>query len=192
MVYYSGQTSSLQRRSGMLFKNGKSGLSLLEVLFAAGILAVAMIPIAGVMGYGIRGTQRDSRQIRAMQICQARLNQVMKANFNDVPLGLTTANIEVGGQTIVNLGGETLDGTTYSTSLEVTNIGVNFSYRSINLNNPSYNPEDPSSFEFLAGTSNLAIANNAARRVTIRVSWVEGRGIVQNVQLTSFIANFEI
>lgn len=176
----------------MLFKNGKSGLSLLEVLFATGILAVAMIPIAGVMGYGIRGTQRDSRQIRAMQICQARLNQVMKANFNDVPLGSNTANIIVDGQTIVNLENETLDGTTYSTSLEVTNIGVEFSYRSINLNNPSYNPDDPSTYEFLRDASRLTINNNAARRVTIRVSWVEGQGIVQNVQLTSFIANFEI
>lgn len=159
-----------------------------EIIFAVGILAAAMIPIAGVMGHGFEITQRDQRQIAAIQLCQSRLNQAMALPFAD--LTSTGASISSGTQVLLDLGAIDIDNTQYTVSLDVADRNVSYTYNSVDLNDLNYDTSDPDTWVF-EDSQTLNIAADVAKIITIIVSWME-RGTEQTVEMTVFRANLEL
>lgn len=56
-------------------------MSLTEIMMAMALLATAFIPIVGVMGTSMKATDKDDRTIKAVNICQERLNQALQFPF---------------------------------------------------------------------------------------------------------------
>lgn len=170
------------------FWRNKSGFTLTEIIFSVLILAGTMIPIAAMMGQGFEGTKRDQRQIVAIQLCQARLNQALAVPFD--ALVSSNANITVAGVTILPLGDVELEGFTFNVSLRVAERDVSYSYREVDVNAPNYAVDNPATWIF-SPEKLLAIPANVAKIAIIVVSWTE-RGTPQTVEMSTFKANLEL
>ena len=165
------------------------GMSLLEILIACIILAFSMIPIAAMIGAGFRGTARDNRQIKAIQLCQARLNQCQAVPFSS--LVTTGVDITSGTVLLLDLGLQTIDNVPFTVDLQVADHPVNFTFQAVDINQPGYDRNTPTTWVFL-NNQTLSIPANAARRVTIRVTWTENPNVPQQVvSMTTFRANFD-
>jgi len=147
-----------------------------------------MIPIAAMMGQGFEGTRRDQRQIVAIQLCQARLNQALSIPF-DI-LVSSEASITHSGQTLLPLGDVELEGFTFKVSLRVVERGVSYSYRSVDVNATNYAVDNPTTWVF-GPEETLAMPANVAKVATIVVAWTE-RGTPQTVEMSTFKANLEL
>lgn len=53
-------------------------------MIAIFIISVAFIPIIGVMGTTIKGTQKDEKMLRAVQLAQTTLNTALQIPFNSL------------------------------------------------------------------------------------------------------------
>ena len=159
-----------------------------EIIFSVLILAGTMIPIAAMMGQGFEGTRRDQRQITAIQLCQARLNQTLAVPFDD--LVSSTASIASGGVVILPLGDVMQDNISYNVSLNVVERGVAYSYMPVDVNADDYKVDDPTTWDFEAPQT-LTINSDVAKIATIVVRWQE-RNTVQTVELSTFKANLEL
>jgi len=62
----------------------RRGLTLTELALAVFILALAFIPIVGVLGNSIQGTQKDEQIIKAVQLAQSSLNSALQFPFKDL------------------------------------------------------------------------------------------------------------
>ncbi len=164
------------------------GFTLTEIMFSVLILAGTMIPIAAMMGQGFEGTRRDQRQIVAIQLCQARLNQALSVPFD--ALVSSNTNIASNGQIILPLGDVVLENFNFNVSLRVVERGVSYSYRSVDVNAADYAVDNPATWNFGAEET-LNIAANVAKTATIVVTWNE-RGTQQNVEMSTFKANLEL
>ncbi|OGK09027.1 MAG: hypothetical protein A2W80_06765 [Candidatus Riflebacteria bacterium GWC2_50_8] len=172
----------------LFFWHSDKGFTLTEIIFSVLILAGTMIPIAAMMGQGFEGTRRDQRQIVAIQLCQARLNQALAVPFDD--LVSSTASIASGGQVILPLGDVEQENFTFNVSLRVVDRGVTYSYLPVDVNVANYAVDDPTTWVF--GTAEtLTINADVAKIATIVVSWME-RGTQQNVEMSTFKANLEL
>jgi type II secretory pathway pseudopilin PulG len=60
---------------------GKRGVSLIEIMFAMGILALALVPIMGVMQSGQNQSVRDESEVEATEAA----NRIMTTLMNDIP-----------------------------------------------------------------------------------------------------------
>ncbi len=61
--------------------NRRRAMSLTEIILAMALLATAFIPIIGVMGTSIKATDKDDRTIKAVNLCQEKLNQALQFPF---------------------------------------------------------------------------------------------------------------
>ncbi len=61
------------------------GFSLTEIVLALFLLALAFLPIIGVMGTSIEGTQKDEEVITAVHLAQTLLNTALQFPFNELP-----------------------------------------------------------------------------------------------------------
>jgi hypothetical protein len=147
-----------------------------------------MIPIAAMMGQGFEGTRRDQRQIVAIQLCQARLNQALSVPFAD--LVSTADNIATGGVVLLPLGNIVLENFNFNVSLQVTDRGVSYTYLPVDVNAPDYAVDNPATWVF-GPQETLNIAANVAKVITIRVAWVE-HDSQQTVEMSTFKANLEL
>lgn len=117
-----------------------AALSLIEVILAMVILASAFIPIIGVMGTAAKATDKDNRTIKAMDLCQDKLNKALQFPFDDTDLANTlnprgsvrkfgefTEVILTSGQIKLRLGpGENIDGVIYDSMLVSTDATGTF------------------------------------------------------------------
>jgi hypothetical protein len=121
------------------------GMTLTEIMLSVGILAVAFIPIIGVMGNSIKGTQKDDRIIRAVNLAQTKLNIAMQFPFNELANNwggggagpwsfpnATSTYSSPNGQLSLVLGSITDEGTIFSVSLQITNVPVQFRLQTYN------------------------------------------------------------
>ena len=100
----------------------KNGMTLNEIMIALVIMAVAFIPIIGVMSSSIKTTQKDENIIRAINICQETLNTALQFPFNEIKVGNFTTDIKSANtnlQSIIRLGNIAMGSVTYETSLKV-------------------------------------------------------------------------
>ncbi|MFZ2957313.1 MAG: hypothetical protein WA705_10525 [Candidatus Ozemobacteraceae bacterium] len=165
------------------------GISLLEIMLATCILAFSMIPVAGMIGFGFRETQRDDRQVKAIQLCQATLNQAMGTDYSQLTLGTAVTSISSGAAVLVRLGAMNVEGATYTVRLIVADKSLSFKMQTVDVNQPGYSPATPSTWVFSAAP-NISIPSNGAYQITAEVSWTE-HGVPQTVALSSFKANLQ-
>jgi len=67
--------------------NRSTGMTLTEVMLAMALLASAFIPIIGVMGTSIKATDKDDRTIKAVNLCQEKLNRALQFPFTSISVG---------------------------------------------------------------------------------------------------------
>ncbi|OIP26070.1 hypothetical protein AUK22_07280 [bacterium CG2_30_54_10] len=63
---------------------GKIGFTLTEIVMAVAILALSFLPIIGVMGSSIKGTQKDEEVIKAVHLGQSLMNTAIQFPFNEL------------------------------------------------------------------------------------------------------------
>jgi type II secretory pathway pseudopilin PulG len=61
--------------------SSRSAMTLTEIILAMALLASAFIPIIGVMGSSMKVTEKDNRTIRAVNLCQEKMNQALQFPF---------------------------------------------------------------------------------------------------------------
>jgi len=172
------------------FRRHNRGFTLTEIIFSVLILAGTMIPIAALMGRGYDGTRRDQRQIFAIQLCQARLNQAMSLPFDK--LVDATSDIFHDGELLLPLGDTDLENYTFNVRLDVEERGVSFPYQSVDINVVDYDVEKPETWVFQAQQSlDIASTGNVAKLVSVVVSWPERETLLE-VKLSTFRANLEL
>lgn len=62
-------------------KNIPVEMTLTRLMLAMALLASAFIPIMGVMGTSMKATDKDDRTIRAVNICQEKMNRALQFPF---------------------------------------------------------------------------------------------------------------
>ncbi len=171
-----------------------NGITLLEIMFAVIILAMSMIPIAGVMGVGLRGTSKDFRNLSAIQFLEGTMRQVLAADYSRVPTGALTTPVNLGTFTLP-LGDIASGGTTFNLSLQVTEEAVSMRYRPIRVDLGSFVATNPSTWVFDGAVSTLDFDNSntmqafRVKRIQGLVTWSEYELGAQKreIRMTTFL-----
>lgn len=181
-------------------RNSRSGMSLIEIMFAFLIMVLAALSASSAIGYGVRGTQADFRQIEAMQLLIDRMNEI-----TSLPFARLDSFLESAGEDEVTFNNE-IEGMVFGDSVE---IGANHyrihatlkrqtvvfeSLMELDFPNPSYDPQNPSTWRFrdrpdvaLDGSTNPY----AVIKTTVVVQPVGGQTEEREFQAISFVADFE-
>lgn len=176
-------------------RSSQRGISLIEIMLATLIMAFAMFPVAGMMGYGIKGNQKDFRAIQAIQLAEAKLNKIMVLDFAQLPNGTNiSADITSGTQVLVPLGSETIGQDVFGAILTSELIDSKFDYFYVDLNNTNpaaYVATDPATWFFRAADDPMELTgtDRRLRRLRLRVEWREPAGVVRNVELMTYKAD---
>jgi prepilin-type N-terminal cleavage/methylation domain-containing protein len=114
------------------------GMTLTEIMLAMALLASAFIPIIGVMGTSMKVTDKDDRTIRAVNICQDKMNRALQFPFGilEPPARGTVTYGGVASQTLrsdstgnaieLHLGPEEINGVPMTTELVITDLPGRF------------------------------------------------------------------
>ncbi len=178
------------------------GFTLTEIVLAVGLLALAFLPIIGVMGASVEGTQKDEEIITAVHLAQTLLNTALQFPFNELPTkaggagptwtfgGATafTYKSSVGNLTL-NLGPLTVGRLNCTAELQITDLPVQFRV-------PLYTPAmkasdstDPTKWGW-SGSLNLPKVQlpNHYHRYLVIVRWADPRRGPRFYSLASFKA----
>lgn len=68
-------------KKSFIFLCRRRAMSLTEIILAMALLATAFIPIMGVMGTSVKATDKDNSTIKAVNLCQEKLNQALQFPF---------------------------------------------------------------------------------------------------------------
>lgn len=155
----------------------KSGTSLLEIIMATVVLAVAMIPIAAMIGFGHRGTSKDFRNLTAIHLLEGTMRQVLAAEYDRIPIGTLASPVDLGTFTLP-LGTIASSAANYDLSLVVTGESVSFAYQPIRVDLNTFVASDAATWAFDSPVSidfNNSSAVNPFRvkRVVGEVTWNE-------------------
>ena len=138
----------------MLFKKHftiirSAGLTLPEVLLAAVLMTLAILPIIGIFRTGIRGQHAQIKRLTAVQIAQDRMNQCLAESFAD----LTTESL---GSTH----NETREGTNYGVSLDIEDGSSLIFHFKERAPVPTADPVDQK-----------VIVGDSFKKITVEVTW---------------------
>lgn len=128
----------------------KSGFNLTEIMLAVFILAATFLPIMGVLSNSIRFTSKDDSVIRAMTICQEKLDTALKFPFPffNANLGVDlTGTVLSSGTLSLSLNSETVKNVNYRYVLNVSDRNGNFAVREKDLD---VGNDTPSTWNFNA------------------------------------------
>jgi hypothetical protein len=163
-----------------------SGMALSEIMVAVFILALAFIPIIGVMGSSIRATGKEDSVNRAMNLCQEKLNTSLQFPFDfftphlnkDIDIAINSPGVTM------ELGEETIQGIKYTSILRVSDRPGTFNVpvRDLTLGNP----DKPETWQF----SNVAVPySNLVYSHTLTVTWLnKGEKTPKSYALVTFRA----
>ncbi|MBF0543524.1 MAG: hypothetical protein HQM08_03780 [Candidatus Riflebacteria bacterium] len=160
-----------------------TGVTFIEVLLAAVILALAALPIAGMIGFGHSGTQKDQRYVVGIQLLDETMNRLValpyKKLYDFTTLAGGKANI-TGSALNLEFGDLTRSGTNYNVTAVLEIIPtVYFTYRRIDLpNSLNYAWANPSTWVFKNTIDSLS-ASGKIIRVSVKVKWTEFGGKFQ-------------
>ncbi|MBU1105613.1 MAG: hypothetical protein KKB51_03010 [Candidatus Riflebacteria bacterium] len=170
----------------------RSGTSLLEIIMATVVLAVAMIPIAAMIGFGHRGTSKDFRNLTAIQLLEGTMRQVLVAEYDRVPIGNLTAPVDLGTFTLP-LGTIASSSANYDLSLNVTGESVTFSYNPIRIDLNTFIATAAATWQFDASTD-LKFDNSSivkafrVKRVVGQITWNEPeRNQQRSIKMMTFL-----
>ncbi len=188
--------------------NRSSGITLPEIMIAFLILAMSMLPISGLIGFGHKGTQKDFRTVQAIELLVEKMNQVVAVPFKgleannltgtppSVTLNAANATISSGGVVLVQLGDIVKGSTTFRSSATLIKHPVTFTYRPINFSNPAYTFDPPNFWIFDAekpdtydGSVNYPYK---VMKVIVKIDWIEPQvNKPRSVEAMSFAVDLE-
>lgn len=170
----------------------KQGVTLTEIMIGMFILALSFLPVIGVMSSSVKSTGKEDDLNRAMNLCQEKLNTAMQFPFDFfVPylgseidngvLATPTANPIVSLQ----LGGETINGVVFTSTLTVTDRPDEFNVPVLKLETAE--PDDVSTWEFV---NKKVFYSNLVHIYALKVSWrSKGEQTDRFYTLSTFRAN---
>lgn len=165
-----------------------SGFNLSEIMIAILVIAVAFLPTIGVLGTSIRATSKDDSVIRAMNLCQEKLDTALKFPFSffNANLGLNlTDTTQTEGTLSLPLTQEVIKGVTYRYILRVEDRPGSFSVMEKNLDTSG---EEPGTWKF--NTSANIGYDNIFHRYRMTVFWTpQGDNIERSYSLVTFRAD---
>lgn len=170
------------------FINGNKGMTLTEIMIAALVIAIAFMPIIGVMGTSIKATAKDDAIIRGMNLCQEKLNTALRFPFDffrgNLGAEITDTTFNNDGLEL-DLSDQTINGIAFRIVLVVSDRPGQFTVPERNLATGESN--DPSTWSFTEATVNYA---NLVNRYRMTVFWREsGANTEQFYSLVSFKAD---
>lgn len=183
-----------------------NGFSLIELVISFAILAMSMLSISGLISFGHRGTQRDFREVVALQLLEERMNKILSISYKKIDSGIMgttlkqnlTSNIFSGQPCEVKFGKVTVKHTDYTVSAILTKIPVTFSLRQLKINsNYSYNQVKTYAFtpKKYFTYNDTDITHQFPYRViklVMTIKWSDHKkSIVKERDLTSFIVNLD-
>ncbi len=159
----------------MKHTNKKTGLTLTEVMLAMALLASAFIPIVGVMGTSIKATEKDDRTIKAVNLCQEKLNRALQFPFESIAAGThggaTAKTLKTSGSagaiTLV-LGPEKIDGIDFTSQLVISDVPGTFRVPTYDPFAKGENPNQPNNWGW--ATRNIAYSN-LYHKYVMTVTW---------------------
>jgi Tfp pilus assembly protein PilV len=167
----------------------KTGVTLLEIIFATTILAMALLPIAGIMGQGLKATSKDYRMLEGIQLLESNAQAVLKSAFDGIPVGnnQTTLSAAVLATAPLRLGTVSgKHGTTYNASLDCQTVAVSFSARPVKVYAANFVATCPVAAHF-EDTRSYSFGN-LVKRITLRVQWQEPQGPQRTLTVVTFLA----
>lgn len=182
------------------FKGQKNGVTLIEIMLAMVILAMAFIPIMGVMGTSVKATDKDNRTIKAIEMCQKKLNKALQFPFKSqltppvggsFTFGGVASETKKAGNIFLQLGPNTTeDGFKFITTLTTEDIGVNFHVPVYDPLAKEQNPNNPAMWGW--GTADQVIPYTGVfTKYTMKIQWKDA-GNNKFYTLVSFKAKSEI
>ena len=151
----------------------KKGMTLNEIMLAVVILAIAFIPIVGVISSSMKATEKDERIIKAMELCQGKLSIALQFPFDffdpgDYNTNQTSNNTD--HQLVLKLEPETIKSITYTPTLTVASETVNFTVPVVNFTKKPHdscnNPQDWITVEPIT-------VQDMVKRYTVTITWSE-------------------
>lgn len=186
-----------------------TGVSLIEIMFATVIFAIATLAASGLLSFGHRGTQKDLRTVMAGQILTDRMNMILKIPFASVSANITTGS---GVTTYSSTASQSLDFDPvcvpygleqvprvgdFQVEIRLQYVPITFGLRPFKLT-AGYASGTPSTYAFRDYVSNYRTFNALSGddrylllKVVVTVRWTEPNGHLRNIDLVSFIADLE-
>ncbi|HOY66343.1 MAG TPA: prepilin-type N-terminal cleavage/methylation domain-containing protein [Candidatus Ozemobacteraceae bacterium] len=149
------------------------GVTLTEIMIAMFIIAISFMPIMGALGTSVKATVKEDTVVRAMNLCQEKLNTSLHFPFEFfVPNLGTPIDVPIATPGVsLTLGPETIEGVTYTSVLTVSDRPGIFRVPVRNL--AVGNPADPKTWTF---TNRNVAYNNLVHTYTLEVSWIDKGG----------------
>ncbi|HNX74816.1 MAG TPA: prepilin-type N-terminal cleavage/methylation domain-containing protein [Candidatus Rifleibacterium sp.] len=161
----------------MHLKRKKTGMTLTEVMLAMALLASAFIPIIGVMGSSIKATEKDDSTIKAVNLCQEKLNRALQFDFDKMPVGsyggAVAKTLQTSGSAngiVLTLGPEAVNGIQFTSKLDVTDAPGTFLVWTYDAFAKGQNPADPTKWGWVEKKFDYA---NLFHKYVLTVTWKE-------------------
>jgi hypothetical protein len=186
-------------------KTCRRGTSLTEIMIAFFILCMAVLPVSGIISYGHKGTQKDMRNVYALQLLNDRMNQVSSLAYPDLDSLITSGNSAAISDTIlsgtdkqVKLGVEHAHKTDYTVTLDLSRVPISFDYCPIDIvNSTNYLASEALTWVFAAKkTENYdgTLPNWPYKvlKVYVKVDWNEQNNTVaRKVDALTYVVDLE-
>jgi hypothetical protein len=160
------------------------------------LVATAFIPIMGVMGSSIKATDKDNRSIKAVNLCQQKMNQALQMPFGFLERN-ATPEVEYGtgiqetlqtaaGNNIIKLivGPEEINGIQFKSVLKVKDRPGTFNVPMYDPEAKAANKDDPSAWNWKIKKINYS---RMCYQYTMTVYWQDkGSNRQKRYSLASF------
>lgn len=173
-----------------------SAITLTEIMMAMALVATAFIPIMGVMGTSIKATDKDNRSIKAVNLCQQKMNQALQMPFGyleasanpDVEFGTGIQETlqSTAGSKIIKLivGPEEIDGIQFKSVLKVEDKPGSFEVPMYDPAAKAANKDDPTAWNWNTKTIDYS---EMCYQYTMTVYWKDkGSNRQKRYTLASF------
>ncbi len=137
----------------------RAGFSLVEVLVALSVGAIAFFPIISMFQSGLRLNVQQSYWVQARQIAEKNMDEILALPFPDVTAGVNM--VKVAGQSFPRR--FEIKGTAYDVHVTVTTLSPEFTYRMRNLMGDVHPPLGRPPREF--------VAKDELKEIRLVVSW---------------------
>lgn len=190
--------TNVERTLLMQMRVKRAGVTLLEILLATCVLALTMIPIAGLIGVGFRSSSKDFRTVIALQLLESTLNQVLTADYEKIPTGSDIKKtIDLGSGNSIILGTIASQGISFSMTLNVEEINTSFDYKPVLVENSGFIATSPSTWSF-GGATSLVFDNSSnlqrrrVKKVEAVTSWLEQpQALTKTIKMISYLAQLK-
>lgn len=181
--------------------HSQSGVTLVELMLAMLILAGVTLSVSGLMSYGHRTTQKDFRQVIALQMLTDRMNQLLIVPYASLSAEIPATsksftNTSVAGVDLSTVTPPQAQQTPYTFTLVLTRTPVTFGIQPIDVSvtPPDFIKDQPATWRFGAYTSANGVLDGTAAdrpwkviKVHLRISWREAiQQVDRQYELVSF------